>query len=168
MKQLRLDPKNVIKLGPKAWDELMKILDAPPKPNKALLAAARKYRDEIRSGKLVSTPAFRPPLTRKVNTMNIYKYIIPHKSRSVVPMPAGAKITHVAPQTNAQTGEQQICAWALVPENVESDCVDVKFQIVGTGGKAPAGYTYAGILILHETQIIQHVFFDSSAPVSKI
>jgi len=108
------------------------------------------------------------PSTTERLTVNIFKYIIPHKNRSVVQMPAGAKITHVAPQVNAETGETQICAWALVPENVEGDCAEVKFQIVGTGGKAPAGYTYAGILILHNTTIIQHVFFDSTAPIVKI
>lgn len=99
--------------------------------------------------------------------MNIFKYVIPQKSRSTVQMPAGAKITHVAPQAAPNSGIQ-VCAWAMVPDSDETPMVDVKFAVVGTGGKAPAGFTYAGILILEDTAIIQHVFFDSAAPVSKV
>lgn len=55
MKKLKLLKKNVIKLPPKAFKQVLKIINDPKPPNAALKRAARKYRDEVKAGKLKST-----------------------------------------------------------------------------------------------------------------
>lgn len=79
----------------------------------------------------------------------IYKYTLHEHGKSLLPLPVGAKILHVADQQGA------VQLWAEVPpgERLESRT----FHVAYTGGEAPDG-AYIGTAITPGGNIVRHVY----------
>ncbi len=79
----------------------------------------------------------------------IWKFLL--NAGSPIRMPKGADVLHVASQFG-----QDISIWASV--NPEAEFEDRMFTVAPTGGDLPLDQQFLGTAILHNGNIIMHVF----------
>lgn len=84
----------------------------------------------------------------------VFKYKFEITDEQIIEMPAGAKVLTVAQQ------HKDMCLWALV--NPLREPVKLRLWIVGTGHPAGhvAGMRYIGTFMLHDGQLVFHVFME--------
>lgn len=85
--------------------------------------------------------------------ITVFKYEIPMTIKSVIPLPAGAEILHVAAQGDVPM------LWARV--DTEAPIEPRRFLFLGTGFPFPddaGGYEHIGSMLVRDGALVWHLF----------